>query len=323
MDTAVSTVQTHSGRLRLRQRLTSRTARRTAWFYLFLAPWILGLLFLWIVPLAVGFFTSLTNYNGLNIDNLKVLGLDNYQRAFSADPDVTYSFIQTLKWTALNLPIWIVLSFLLALILNQAVKGRGFFRTAFYLPSIIPVVALVWIWRIILDRNAGLLNAAISMVRPGTAISWLTTYALQGVTAMAVWKGLGFGMVIFLAGLQGIPDELIEAAKIDGANRLRVFRHVTLPLMTPVAFFVLITGMISSFQEFIVPQLLASAGGAAAGFSKIPPRPIYLAMNHVNRQIFSFQRFGYGLALLWLLFIVVAVIAFVVFKTSRFWVHED
>ena len=108
----------------------------------------------------------------------------------------------------------------------------------------VPAVALVWIWKIILDKNYGLLNGLISIFRPGTAIPWLSTYALQGLTVISIWGGLGGGMVIFLAGLQGIPDSLIEAAEIDGANKLQVFWNVTIPLMTPVIFFQLINGLI-------------------------------------------------------------------------------
>jgi len=289
---------------------------------------LLGFVFLWVIPLALGFITSLTNYDGLNLANVKFVGVGNYARAFTADDDVGFSFGQTLKWTILNLPAWMILSFILALILNQdvrgGVRGGGFFRTAYYLPSVVPTVALIWIWRIILDRNVGLLNALISLLRPGTAIPWLTTYALQGVTAIAVWTGLGWGMIVFLAGLQGIPDELVEAARIDGANTLQTFRHVTIPLMTPVIFFVLVNGLIGSFQQFVVPQLLAVIGGSSAGgFARVPPRSVYLSMVHINRQIFSFQRFGYGTALLWLLFIVVATLTIVVFRTSRFWVYTE
>jgi ABC-type sugar transport system permease subunit len=306
------------------QSTISRKARRTAWFYAFIAPWLLGFVFLWIIPLVLGFVTSLTNYDGLNLASVKFVGLRNYARAFTSDADVLYSFGQTLKWTFLNLPSWMILSFILALILNQEVRGRGFFRTAYYLPSIVPTVALIWIWNIILNRNVGLLNAVISLFRPGTAIAWLTTYALQGVTVIAVWTGLGWGMIIFLAGLQGISTELLEAARIDGASTLQIFRHITIPLMTPVIFFVLVNGLIGSFQQFVVPQLLASIGGrTAAGFVNVPPRPIYLSMIHILRQIFSFQRFGYGIALLWLLFIVVAVLTIVVFRTARYWVYTE
>ncbi len=302
-----------------------RKWRRTLWFYFFILPWLAGLLLLWVVPLGTGLLTSFTNYDGLNLANVKFVGLRNYIYAFTSDKDVGFSFVQTLKWTALNLPSWMILSFILALILNQGVRGRSFFRTAFFLPSIIPLVAMMWIWKIILDRNVGLLNALIGLFRPGTAISWLTEYGLQGLTVIAVWSGLGWGMLVFLAGLQGVPDELVEAARIDGAGTLAVFWHVTIPLMTPVIFYVLVSGVIGSFQQFIMPQLLAAIGGVTtgAGFDVVPPRPLYLSMIHVNRQIFSYQRFGYGIALLWLLFIIVAALTVVLFRTSRFWVYTE
>ena len=301
--------------------LKSRRWRRRFWFYLFIFPWLLGFVLLWVVPLALGFVTSLTNYDGLNIPTVRFVGLGNYVRAFGADPDVAYSLVQTLKWTALNLPAWMILSFILALILNQRVSGRGMFRTLYYLPSVVPTVALVWIWRIILDRNVGLLNAFISLFRPGTAIQWLTTYALQGLTVVAVWTGLGGGMVVFLAALQGIPDELVEAARIDGAGKLQVFRHITVPLLTPVLFYVLVQGLIGSFQQYVIPQLLTGTGGVS--LAKVPARSVYLYMSHTNRQIFVMQKFGYGTALLWLLFIFVAVLTILIFRTSRFWVYTE
>jgi ABC-type sugar transport system permease subunit len=297
----------------------SRRQNKTAWFYIFVSPWLLGLVFLTIFPVAIGLLTSFTNYDGLNLPNVRWVGLRNYNRAFTVDQDALFSFRQTLRWTALNLPAWMSLSFILALILNQDVKGRGFFRTAYYLPSVMPAVALVWVWRIILDRNVGLLNAFISLFRPNTAIPWLTTYALPGLTMIAVWTGLGWGMVIFLAALQGIPDELVEAARIDGASNLRIFRHITLPLMTPVIFFVLINGLVSSFQQYVLPQLLT----AGAQISGVPPRSVYLSLTHVNLQFFAFQRFGYGTALLWLLFVAIVVITIAVFKTQRFWVYSE
>ena len=301
--------------------LKSRRWRRRFWFYLFIFPWLLGFVLLWVVPLALGFVTSLTNYDGLNLPTVRFVGLGNYVRAFGADPDVAYSLVQTLKWTALNLPAWMILSFILALILNQRVSGRGMFRTLYYLPSVVPTVALVWIWRIILDRNVGLLNAFISLFRPGTAIQWLTTYALQGLTVVAVWTGLGGGMVVFLAALQGIPDELVEAARIDGAGKLQVFRHITVPLLTPVLFYVLVQGLIGSFQQYVIPQLLTGTGGVS--LAKVPARSVYLYMSHTNRQIFVMQKFGYGTALLWLLFIFVAVLTILIFRTSRFWVYTE
>jgi multiple sugar transport system permease protein len=313
--------QSLARRRTLRRFLASRKVRRTAAFYTFIGPWLIGLVCLSLFPMIVGFLTSFTNYDGLNIGNLKFVGLSNYQRAFALDPDARFAFTRTLAWAVLNLPLWMILSFILALILNQEVKGRGVFRTLYYLPSVVPSVALVWIWKIFLDMNYGLLNGLISVFRPGTAIPWLSTYALHGLTVIAVWGGLGAGMVIFLAGLQGIPDELVEAAQIDGANKLQVFWNITIPLLTPVIFFQLINGLIGSFQQLVLPQLLTT--GSISGGRPVPPRSVYLYMIHVDRQIFGLQRFGYASALLWMLFVVIASLTYLVFKTEKYWVYSE
>jgi len=263
---------------------------------------------------------SLTNYDGINLPTVRFLGLQNYTRAFS-DQYVGFSIGRTLIWAAFNLPIWLSLSFLLALILNQDVKGRDFFRTLYYLPSVVPAVAVVTIFKIMLDKNNGLLNGVISLYQPGTAIGWLTTYALQGMTAVAVWSGLGTGMVIFLAGLQNIPDELVEASKIDGANTWQIFRYITLPLMTPIIFFQLIIGLIGSFQQLVYPLLLATSTSTGSRIS-VPPRSIYLYMIHTYQQIFANQRYGYGTALLWLLTIGVTALTLAVFWSQKFWVYS-
>jgi ABC-type sugar transport system permease subunit len=305
-------------RIQPRRKILNRVQRRTVAFYIFILPWLLGFIFLGVIPLVVGILTSLTNYDGLNLLALKFVGIKNYTRAFT-DPDVSFSLVRTIYWGLANLPLWLGLSFLLALILNQDVKGRGFFRTIFYLPSIIPAAASITAWRIILDRNFGLLNGFIGIFRPGTAINWLSDYALAGMTAIAVWGGLGGGLIIFLAGLQGIPDELVEAARIDGANSLQIFRHITFPLMTPVLFFMLIQGLIGSFQQLNLPLILTSV---AQGTTGVPPRPIYLYMIHVYRQIFNNYRYGYGTALLWMLFIGVVILTVFVFWSAKFWVYE-
>jgi multiple sugar transport system permease protein len=299
---------------------SKRARYRTTTFYMFLLPWLLGLIFLTIIPILLGFLTSLTNYDGLNIESLKFVGAGNYARAFTRDSEmVNFSLWRTVIWGAFNLPLWLGLSFLMALILNQDVKGKGFFRTLYYLPSVMPAVAAVQMWKIILDKNNGLLNALLSLYQPGTAIGFLSTYALQGMTLIAVWGGLGSGMVIFLAGLQNIPDELVEAAKIDGANGWQIFRHITLPLMTPVIFFQLVVGLIGSFQQLTLPLVLGVVGLTQA---TVPPRSIYLYMIHTYQQIFVNQRYGYGIALLWLLTIGVVVLTLVLFWSQKFWVYQ-
>ncbi len=308
------------GSTAVKHRGLSRRQRRTLSFYLFIAPWLIGFVALGVIPLVLGILTSLTNYDGLNFFNLKFIGLANYARAFT-DPDVKFSFGRTVAWLLANLPAWMILSFAMALILNQNIKGRGIFRTLYYLPSIVPGAAAIIAWKIILDKNNGLLNGLASIWRPGTAVGWLSDYALAGMTTIAVWTGLGAGMVIFLAGLKGIPDELVEAAKIDGANSMQVFRHVTLPLMTPVIFFQLIMGLIGSFSQLNLPLLLVNVGLTGSG--AVPSRDIYLYMIHAYYQIFTSRRYGYGTALLWMLFIAVVLLTVVVFYTEKYWVYSD
>ena len=317
METGITTEQLkqdESGK-----RTLTRSQRRTFTFYLFVSPWLIGFVLLGIFPLLVGLLTSLTNYDGLNIASVRFVGLGNYARAFE-DPDVSFSLVRTLLWGLANLPLWLILSFLLALILNQDVKGRGLFRTIFYLPTLIPITAAVTAWRIILEKNFGMLNASVSLFTPEpVAIGWLSDYSLPGMTSIAIWGGLGIGMVIFLAGLQGIPDELKEAAQIDGANSWQVFRHVTLPLMTPVIFFQLVLGLIGSFQQLNLPLLVTKVGIAA---SSVPPRPIYLYMIHTYQQIFTHGRYGYGTALLWMLFIGILILTWIVFWSEKYWVYS-
>ncbi len=303
-----------------RKRMSPRAQRQTRSFYLFISPWLLGFIFLSVVPLLVGLLISLSNYDGLNLMDVKFVGLRNYSRALS-DTETQYALQRTGLWTLLNTPLWLAISFGLAMLMNQNVKGRGFFRTVFYLPSAVPIVATIWIWKIYLDKNYGLVNGVLGLIRPGTALPWLTDYALQSLTAISLWTGLGSGMVIFLAGLQGIPTELEEAARIDGANGWQVWRHVTLPLMTPVLFFQLVLAIISSLQAYVVPMLISP--GADNGLNNLPPRGVYLYMIHTFQQLFVFKRFGYGIAMLWLLFILIVVITFLVFRTQRYWVYYE
>jgi len=316
----MANTQQPGGRPATHQAKSTRARKRTISFYLFVAPWLLGFVLLSVAPLCTGFFTSLTNYDGFDPADSKFIGVDNYTRAFS-DDRLFFSLGRTLLWAAINTPLWLIVTFCMALVLNQkGIKGRGFLRTLYYVPSIMPVVGVVWIWRIILDNNFGLLNATISIFRPGTALPFITQYALQSLSVIALWTGLGSGMVIFLAGLQNIPEELKEAAQIDGANSLQLFRHVTLPIMTPVIFFQLVLGLISAFQQLVLPMLLAP-GQEGSGWN--PPRSSYLYMIHAYRQLFVYQRYGYSTAVLWLLFIVIMALTLLVFRTARYWVFYE
>jgi multiple sugar transport system permease protein len=298
-------------------RLSPRTRRRRRAFFAFASPWLLGFVLLTLLPLIAGLLVSLTDYDGLNLSSLDFVGLENYKVALH-DSNVQHASGRTLVWTLLNLPLWIILSFFLAILVNQKIRGIGIFRTLFYLPSVIPAVGLVWTWKVLLEQNYGLLNGFLSLFRPGTAIGWLSDQAIVGVTTMAVWNGLGAGMIIFLAGLQGMPGELIEAAKIDGANSFQVFWRITLPMMTPVLFYQIVVGLIGAFQQFVIPWLATTSGAV-----RTPPRSVYLYMVNIYRKIFGEGRFAYGMAMLWVLILVILALTLLVFWSQRYWVYSE
>ncbi|HLZ63218.1 MAG TPA: sugar ABC transporter permease, partial [Ktedonosporobacter sp.] len=219
----------------------SRYSSRT--FYLFVAPWVIGFMTLTALPLAYALMISFTDWDGIST-RWHWVGLDNYAQLLQ-NADTWYSLGRTLLYTGIAVPLSIAGGLGLALLLNQRLKAVGFFRTIFYVPSIVPVVATAIMWKLIFDRDAGVLNAFLQ--RLGLpALTWLVDpTAFYALIVLTLW-GLGGGMVIMLAGLQGIPTELNEAAVVDGANRWQAFRSITLPMLSPVIFFQVVTGVIAS-----------------------------------------------------------------------------
>jgi multiple sugar transport system permease protein len=295
-----------------------RGFRRALTFYLLISPWLIGFVLLGAIPLVGAFVMSFTNYDGLNLDYLSFVGADNYTRALG-DADAQYALGRTLLLMALVVPVGLALQLALALMVNQKIRFSNFFRTIFYLPYVIPVVASVWIWKIFVDPTGGLLNALIGTVLPDANIRWLVDYPTAVLAVLTIWAAAGGGMVVFLAGLQGIPAEYREAAMIDGASRTQVTRYITLPLLTPVIFFNLVTGIIVALQILVQPMLL-SPGILGLNPGTVPPRDNYLYVVHAYIEIFTKQLFGYGSALLWVLFAVVLGLTVLLFKTSRRWV---
>jgi len=299
--------------------LRRRAVRRAATFYLLVSPWLLGFVLLSAVPLAGALLMSLTNYDGLNLDYVAFVGVDNYARAFS-DPEAQHALLRTLLLMVLVVPTGLVLQLLLALMVDQPIRLSNLFRTIFYLPYVIPVVAGAWVWKIFVDPSGGLVNALVGAVVPDVNIRWLVEYPTLVLAVFTIWGAAGGGMVIFLAGLQGIPAEYREAAMIDGASPAQVTRFITLPLLTPVIFFNLVTGIITTLQVLVQPMLL-SPGILGLSPGTVPPLDNYLYPVHAYIEIFVKQLFGYGAALLWLLFAVVLGLTLVLFGTSRRWVH--
>ncbi|HLZ56358.1 MAG TPA: sugar ABC transporter permease [Ktedonosporobacter sp.] len=297
--------------------------RYSPWtFYLFVSPWVIGFLALTVVPLLFALLMSFTNFDGLT-DTWHWVGLHNYQRALQDDLFWT-SIVRTLLFTGVAVPLSIAGGLGLALLLNQRIRGVGIFRTLFYLPSVVPVVATALMFRMAFDRDLGFVNLIIEFFH-GHDIFWLSDPMAFWVLIMVMLWGLGGGMVIFLAGLQGIPTELHEAAALDGANAFHKFRAITLPLLSPVLFFQMVVSMIFTLQTFIQPFLLVEGQGSASGLTDTSnvPRGNYLYMVHVAAQYFSFQRYGYGSALLWILFALILLVTLLIFRTSAFWVYYE
>jgi multiple sugar transport system permease protein len=304
---------------RRQPRFRGRAWREAVSFYAFIAPWLIGFLLLSVVPLVFGFGISLTNFDGLNLDSVKFVALSNYTRLLQ-DANALAGLSRTAVYTAFYVPLVLILALVLAGLLNQDVRGRSVFRTLFYLPYVIPIAAGAWIWRLLADGNYGLLNGLLDIFHHGTAIQWLANYATPTLVFFVVWSSVGGGMVILLAGLQGIPKELREAALIDGASPLRSFLGITVPLLTPVLFFQLVMDLIAALQAMVAPMLLTPQYMVK---SSVVPSDNRLFMVNTYTEIFTKARFGYGSALLWVLFALVLVLTLIVFATSRFWVHYE
>ncbi|MGQ9779481.1 MAG: carbohydrate ABC transporter permease [Bacillota bacterium] len=301
-----------------------RTQRRELLvFFSFISPWLFGFFVVTMLPLFWGFYLSLTNFTGLSFSNLKFVGLANYVRAYH-DPEAWQGLWRTVYITCIGVPLNLLGGFGLAVLLNQKIRGLRFFRTIFYLPYVVPPVGQVVIWQTIYNRNSGLLNALIDLVHKGTVINWISDYPNLALLVMLFW-GIGGGMIIYLAALQGVPSELKEAAAIDGANPWQTFRHVTVPLVTPVLFFQLVMGIINYLQLLVQPMLLTSiAGGSTWARESFPiPEANRLFIVHLWEQTFNYQRFGYGLALAWILFVIIFIFSLLIVKSGQFWVHYE
>jgi multiple sugar transport system permease protein len=303
----------------LRERMGKRARREARDFYLFTAPWSIGFLLLSLFPLVVGLLTSFTNYNGLNLDSIRFLAFRNYSRALESE-DFWISLKNTFVYGLLVVPIGNILALILASMLNRAMAGRSLFRAVYYLPSILPLAGAIQAWGLMFNTNAGAVNAFISLFIPGTAINWVNQQFILMLLLFTWWQ-LGGAMVIYLAGLQGVPEELREAATIDGANSAQIFTHVTLPLLTPVIFFQAVLGIVGALQILDAAILLYGRAGLSGTISL--PGDLYMYMVYVYSQVFDFQRYGFGVALAWIFFVIVLILTLILLFTSRFWVYYE
>lgn len=285
--------------------------REALWGYLFITPNFLVVLVFTIFPVFFSLYMSMTDWNILSDPNF--IGLANYQKILS-DPIAKQTFFNTFYFAVVSVPINVALTLVLAVLLNQKLRGITFYRTAFYMPVITASVAVSLMFMWILANN-GLMNQLLELI--GLApVKWLTDakVALNSVIGVTIWKGLGMNMIIFLAALQDIPNELLEAASIDGANRFQQFIKITVPLISPVIFFVTITGVIGSFQSFDLVYNMTHGG---------PGHATTVIGYYIWQQAFNYMKMGYGAALAYVLFIAILILTLIQWVLRKRWVYSE
>jgi multiple sugar transport system permease protein len=292
--------------------MLSIKARNALWGYLLITPALLFVFGFVLLPVLGGFGISLTSWDLLS--PMKYVGLANYQK-MAVDPIAHKTLINTFYYTFVSVPIGIALSLLLAVLLNQKLRGLSLFRTVYYLPVVSSTVAVGVIFTWVLDPSYGLLNRALSVIGV-PAIPWLTspTWAMPAVIMVTIWRSLGFNMIILLAALQDVPPELQDAATIDGAGAWQKFARVVVPLITPALFFVTITGFIGSFQAFDLVYNMTQGG---------PARSTYLIGYFIWQQAFDYLNMGYGAAVAFVLFFLILLVTMVQWFTRRTWVFGE
>jgi multiple sugar transport system permease protein len=289
----------------------SISRREALWGYGLISPWIIGFILFTGGPMIASLVLSLTQYD--IVQSPQFVGLGNYVDMLT-DPKFWHSMQVTLTYSVVALPVGLVLGLALALLLNAKVPGIAAWRTIFYMPSVISGVAVSVLWSYIFNPRFGILNWVLSWFRirgPG----WLgsTQWALPALIIMSLW-GVGGGMIIYLAGLQGIPTTYHEAAIVDGATGVQRFFKITLPLITPVLFYNLVTGIIGTFQYFTQAYVMTNGGPADATLFY----NLYLYNN-----AFRYLTMGYASALAWILLLIVLVLTMLVFRSSAAWVYYE
>jgi oligogalacturonide transport system permease protein len=278
---------------------------------LYLSPYLIGLAVFTLFPFVASLLLSFSDYRLQDsIGTAQLIGFENYD-AMLHDRTFAKSLIVTLIYVFVTVPLKLAFALLIAFVLNFRLRAIGAFRTAYYLPSILGgSVAIAVVWRYVFAGD-GLLNQALAWIG-GDPVNWLgePTYAMFSIVLLRLWQ-FGSAMVIFLAGLQGIPQELYEAARLDGASPWQVFRRVTLPLLTPVIFFNFIMQVIQAFQEFNGPYVITGGG---------PLKSTYLLPLMIYDEAFKYFEIGYASALSWALFVLVAIFTAMAFRSSKHWV---
>jgi len=305
--------------------MSALARRESSWGFLFLSPWIIGFLAFTLIPTLATLFFSFLNLritDGI-LSPPHFAGLENYRQLFK-DPQVWStsttpgSLWVTIKFGLFALPVGIFLPLGIAVLMNNKhLKGQMFFRSMFYMPYIVPFVAAVFIWGGMLNPESGWINRTLmyfgmpkeSVPTWANDVNWVyPSYVILGI-----W-GIGNAMLIMLAGLQGVPTELYDAAKVDGANGWQTFWQITFPMISPVIFYNLVLSVVGLFQYFLVPLVVNSGTGRPGGAT-------FFYNLYLYKTFFTYQNMSYGSALAWFLFLVILVVTIVLFGTAKYWVY--
>jgi multiple sugar transport system permease protein len=289
--------------------------REIRWGLLFLSPWIVGFFLFTLLPTLASLVFSFFNYNPIQPDQASFAGFSNYARLFT-DPFFRQAIGVTARFAAISIPFAIIIPLGLALLVNsEYLFGKALYRTLFFMPSMIPLVVNVMVWRGIMNSESGWLNRAIMFLFGVEGPNWFQDekWVLPALTIMGVW-GVGNAMIIMLAGLQNVPTELYDAAKVDGATSLQRFRHVTLPIISPIIFYQLVLAVIGAFQYFTQAYIVSNGRGDPNGATMFYNLYLY-------RTAFNFLDMGYGATLAWVMFVIVLLITIFLFRTQQRWVY--
>jgi multiple sugar transport system permease protein len=286
--------------------------------YLFAAPSIVGFFLFVAGPMLASLYLSFTEYN--IVKPPQFIGLANYIKIFTSDALFRQALVTTLYYSVVTIPLSLITALGVAILMNQPIRGIPVYRAVWYLPVLVPAAASGALWRWILNRDFGLVNnmlAAVGLPTPNWLVDPRLTVPL--LVLITLW-GVGGTALVLLAGLQGVPSHLYEAAELDGANGWQQFRHVTLPMMSSIIFFNLILGIIGSFQVFTVVFLIYSpTGQASAG----PSNSALFYLVYLYRNAFQYFQMGYASALAWVLFLIIMVFTFLMFRFQDRWVYYE
>ncbi|WP_453995920.1 carbohydrate ABC transporter permease [Bacillus nitroreducens] len=297
----------------MKKKHSSMEKREARQFYIYTSPWIIGFLIFTLYPVVYSLILVFTNADMTGSGEF--IGLENFKTAFTQDPIFYKSMINTLYFVAVSVPLSLLLSILIALLLNKKnIKGMWIFRTAFYVPFITAGIAVTLLWGWIFNSQYGLINYALSFFGV-EGINWLSDekWAMPAIIIMMSWS-IGNTIIITLAGLQDIPEQLYESAEMDGANSFVKFIRITIPMLTPTLFFNLVIGVINGFQIFTQPYVLTEGG---------PNHATYTIMMHIYNNAFKYGEMGYASTMAWILFTIIMILTLIVNRTSKHWVYYD